>query len=191
VEILVQDSTLPAAGGLVANNTISNHANGDGFRLITPDTNGNDFEIDFVDNTITDNGSMSNGVGINIELDSDSGGLTTTATGNVISGNGGIGASFRTGGTSSLDLTFGDSAANANVLTGHADAGISVRTRDDSTASIAVVNTMISATSNGPNAGLDGDGLAVNSAGNSVITSMTVGDPVLQNTSFNNNAGNG
>jgi hypothetical protein len=191
IEMIVQDSTLPAAGGLVANNTISNHNDGDGFRLINPDTNGNAFEIDFIDNAITDNGSMSNGVGINIELNTDSGGLTTTATGNVISGNGGIGASFRTGGTSNLDLTFGDSAANANVLSGNTDAGISVRTRDNSTASIAVVNTTIGGTVNGPNAALDGDGLAVNSAGNSIITSMTVGDPSLQNTSFNNNAGNG
>jgi hypothetical protein len=188
VDITVQDSMLPTASTtIVANNTITNHESGDGFRLINPDTNGTPFAIDFTDNTINDNG----GVGLNLELNTESGGLTSTLTGNEISGNGGIGASFRTGGTSSLDLTFGDSAANANVLSGNTDAGISVRTRDDSTASIAVVNTMVSGTVDGPNAALDGDGLAVNSAGNSIITSMTVGDPALQNTSFNNNAGNG
>ena len=196
VDIRMTDSLLPAVGtpALISNNVISGHLSGDGFRLINPDTNGTEFGIDFVDNTISDN---TGGAGINIALNAESGGLTTTLTGNEISNNGNVGnagsrgASFELNDDATLNLAFGDSAANANVLEGNFDVGIAVVTQSTAQATVVIENTMVSGTSDGANAAFDGDGIAVHSSGDSVVTSLTIGDEMLSNTQSMGNAGNG
>ena len=191
IDIDVQNSTLPATGGIVSNNTITNHANGDGFRMLNADTNGNPFEIDFVDNTISDNGASSNGVGINISLSGAGSDMTSTMTGNTIENNGSLGVSFTLINDSSLDLTVGDSAANQNMISGNTDAGIGITTADTSVANITVENTAIMGTVDGANVAFDGDGLAVHSSGFSLVEELTIGNGVAVDTGFTGNAGSG
>jgi len=189
VEIVAVDSELPGPGApiTVANNIISEQANGDGFRMINPDTNGNSIGIDFTDNTFENTG----GTAINLAINDDGGGITSTMSGNTIDTAGGFGIRLDATETTAVDLTIGDSAGNANTITNATDAGIGVSLTDNVTATMTVVNTNVSDTSNGADADFNGEGLSIQLTEDATLTNLQIGDAGAANTSFNTNASHG
>ncbi len=189
VEFNIVDSTLPGAGApaIISNNIIENHTNGDGFRMLTPDTNGNAIGMDFLNNTIGSN----SGTAINITIDDNAGGLTSTMAGNNINANGGFGIRVDAVDSTNLNLTIGDTSTNANVISNNNDAGIGITMSDNTTGTLAVLNTTVDATVDGTDANFNGQGLAVRLIDSANLSSLTIGDAALQNTNFVNNASNG
>lgn len=188
IEFNIADSTLPAVGNeSVISNTSIGLSGGDAFVMTDPDTNGTDFQLDFVDNTITEN----NGNAINISLNADSGAMTSTMSGNTISDNVGFGIRIDARETSGLDLAVGDSTGNANTISGNQNAGVAISLVDDVTAAISVQNTVVSNTVLGTDGDYSGQGLDIRTQDDVVLTNLTIGDPALMNTSFTGNVGNG
>lgn len=194
--IAATDSTLPGPGApsIVSNNEITNHAAGDGFHLVNPDTNNNAIGFAFSDNTITDN---TGGAGVNISLDTNSADGTAsllTFDGNDISRNGSFGVRIDAGDDVMLDMQFGQTpGADQNIIDGNADAGVGITLSDTVMASLAFSNTAITNTVNGPNPDFDGDGLRVVLADFAQLDMPVLGgtDPLMPDTEFSGNAGRG
>lgn len=101
IDMQVADSTLPTSV-VIQNNAITGQG-GSGINIINPDTNGTDFGIDFLNNTITGN---TGGPGIDIQLDANAGpNVLITSTGDTIRDNGSDGLRYQgvAGGSVSID----------------------------------------------------------------------------------------
>ncbi len=111
IDLNVTDSTLPTSV-VIQNNTITGQG-GSGINIVNPDTNGADFGIDFIDNTITNN---SGGPGIEIRLDANAGSnVAITSTGDTINDNGSDGILYQgvAGGSLAIDAaTINDNGGN-------------------------------------------------------------------------------
>jgi hypothetical protein len=223
IELAVADSTLPDAATpiTIADNTITNHAAGDGIRMITPDTNGAAIGMDLTGNTISNN---TGGNGVNVQLNGNAGALTSNVTGNVVNGNGqngfrydvtdtaainvadfsgntvngnlaGMGVNITGNLNSQVNFQAGVSTATsgANVINGNVDAGIGVRLQDNAVATLGVTNTTISNTVDGANAEFNGSGLQVITDDNARVNSLVVGagNAGTLDSQFTNNAGSG
>ena len=191
IEVVANNSTLPGPGApaIISNNTITGQVAGDGFRMINPNTGVNPIGLTFRDNTISTNG----GSGINVQLNNAqvaNVNITSVTTGNQISGNAGFGVHLDGQNTAQINLTMGGAGA-ANVLDLNHDAGVGISLTNATTGSIAVANSTFSRTINGPDANFNGGGFEVRLADTAAVTPFTIGDAVLKNVTFSNNAANG
>lgn len=194
LEFNVVDGTLPSPGNnsIISGNEITNQVNGDGIRLVNPNTNNTAIGMDITDNTISDNLA---GAGINIQLNGDSTQAGTPSEfnydGNTISGNGSFGSRFVAVDDAEYTLNYGQTpGADPNVFEGNGDAGIGIEVTDNTIGTINIANTTVSGTVDAANVNFNGDGLGIRTMMNSDVT-LTIGDPLLANTSFNGNAGEG
>ncbi|MCX7411044.1 MAG: right-handed parallel beta-helix repeat-containing protein [Planctomycetales bacterium] len=182
----VTNSDITAA--VVSNNTIDGNA-GDGFRLVNPNTAGAPIGLTFQDNTITTN----TGAGIELQLNSSEVAnvhIESLTTGNQISNNGSFGLHLDGQNTAQINLAM-DGAGAANVLDANRDAGVGINLVNATTGSITVANSTFSNTTNGANALFNGGGMEVRLADTAAVTPFTIGDAVLNNVTFSNNAANG
>ncbi|MEZ5941629.1 MAG: right-handed parallel beta-helix repeat-containing protein [Planctomycetaceae bacterium] len=179
LELLVANSTLPAANGNISNNTISNHANGDGVRLINPDTNGTPFTLNFNGNTISNN---TGGGGINVAIDDNAAGMTSDFTGNTVSGNGAGGILLTANQNTTLNTTF-----NGNTLADNTEVGIGFNLSNSATAAIDIQSTTVTGTTNGGAVTLfNGDGVSLQARDDVHVTQFNV-----LNSTVSNNARDG
>ncbi len=179
LEIVADNSTLPSGApgstAQVTGNTISNHASGDAIRLVNPDTNGAVIAMDFKDNTLTDNGML----GLNLAFDNNSGGLTSTMSGNIVTGSGSHGAQITGMQNVTLDLTIGDDAAAQNMFNTNGGAGLVI----DVTDNVKLPSpTIANSTFNG-NAS---DGLRIARHGSAMVDNATI-----RTSTMSNNLGDG
>ncbi len=113
VNISLTNSDL--TGGVISNNTISGHTNGDGVRMVNPTTTGTPIELDFLDNTISNN---LGGAGVNIQLAQPD--LVSTFDGNNVNDNGAQGLNLV------IDNVQVDMSITDNTITGNGSEGINV-----------------------------------------------------------------
>ena len=193
IEVVANNSTLPGPGApvIISNNTITSQATGDGFRLVNPNTGvvPSPIGLTFRDNTISTNG----GSGINVQLNNAEKAtvaINSVVTGNQISGNGSFGVHLDGQNTAQINLAMGGVGA-ANVLDLNHDAGVGINLANATTGSISVANSTFSRTINGPDANFNGGGFEVRLADTAAVTPFTIGDAVLKNVTFSNNAANG
>ncbi len=174
LEILADNSTLPSGApgntARVEGNTIINHTNGDAIRLVNPDTNGTPIAMDFVDNTLTDNGLL----GLNLQFDDNSGGLTSTITGNAVTGSGSHGASISGTQNVTLNLTIGDDAAGQNMFNANGDTGLVI----DVTDNVQLPNTVIANSTFNENTT---DGLRIMRRGSAVVDNVEIRTSTMSN----------
>ena len=186
---VVNSNIAGANGAIISHNTIDGNA-GDGFHLINPNTAGAAIGLTFRDNTSI---STNTGAGINVQVNNAEVlnlNINSAVTGNVISGNTSFGVHAVGLNTSQVNLTVGGAGA-ANLLNGNGDAGIGLDLRDASTGSVNVSNVTISGTVNGTDPLFNGGGFEVRLADTAAVTPFTIGDAVLKNVTFSNNAANG
>ncbi|MEZ6052056.1 MAG: right-handed parallel beta-helix repeat-containing protein [Planctomycetaceae bacterium] len=172
-------------GGVISNNIIAGHTNGDGVRMVNPSTMGNPIELDFDSNTIngnlggsgvnlvvsqadlnsnfTDNEIGGNGAeGINIDLSSTAA-ANLNFTGNTLTANGADGLEVTTAGTATLDSFLVEN----NTATSNGDDGIELIMSGASSAPTVTINT------NTANDNLD-NGILVRLTGTAMIGTLTV-----------------
>ncbi len=171
IEIIADGSTLPDGtinpAATISGNDITNQVNGDGIRLVNPNTGGTPIAMDFTDNTITGNLA---GAGINIQLDNqieDDGVVDATAdfianfTDNTISNNGGPGVNIATPVTPTANALTLDLDFTGNTMDANTDAGIALTTGGTSVTDLQLFDNIITGTVNGPNPNLNGDGVSI------------------------------
>ena len=167
VNISLTNSDL--TGGVISNNIIAGHTNGDGVRMVNPTTMGNAIELDFDSNTINGN---TGGAGVNLAVSQAD--LTSNFTDNEIGGNGAEGVNIDLAGTATGNLNF-----SGNTLASNGAAGLDVSTDDTVTlASFTVENN--TATNNA------GDGIGLFMGGASTAPTVTI-----NTNTANNNGDNG
>lgn len=203
--------------GVISNNILSEHANGDGIRMINPTTNGNTpIELDLIGNMIDGNGQL----GVNIDLNG-SESLVSTMTDNqlqnntsegiridltdnatltvddfsrnFVDGNGASGVRIAAEGTSTVNFAAGTSSADTdlNVISGNSGVGLGFHLIEQTTGNISVTNTNISATNVGADSVFAGEGMAVILTDTASLPNLQIGDAMARNTSFNGNARHG
>ena len=174
---------------VVSNNTIDGN-NGDGFRLINPNTAGAAIDLTFRDNTSI---SSNTGAGVNVQVNNAEVlnlNIESLATGNQITNNTSFGVHAVGLNNSAIHLFVGDDVPGGtgapNVLSGNGDAGIGLDLRDNSVNnSLNVSNVTISGTVAGavdPN--FNGEGLAIHLANNATLPNAVIGNPANANTIF-------
>ncbi|MEW4488083.1 right-handed parallel beta-helix repeat-containing protein [Thalassoglobus sp. JC818] len=203
-------------GGVISGNVITDHANGDAFRMLNPTTNGNTIELDFTGNTFGSNG----GRGINIALDGNES-LVTTMTDNTIAFHGGRGISLDLSDSSSVEVndfsrnnldgnnSFGlridakdntnvvfDAGAGSddtdlNIISNNVNAGIGISLSQNATGDLRITNTNISATRSGADPDFGAEGLNIQLTDNASAPNLTIGHESVANTTFSGNTGSG
>lgn len=215
INISLNNSNLQ--GGVISNNILSQHANGDGIRMLNPTTNGNTpIELDLIGNMIDGNGQL----GVNIDLNGseslvsnitdnqlqnntneairidlvDNATLTVSDfSRNFVDGNGAAGVRIAAEGTSTVnfDAGAGSGDADLNVISGNSGVGLGFHLIENTTGNIRVKNTNISGTNVGSDPTFAGEGLAVVMTDMASLPDFEVGDAMAINTSFNGNARHG
>ncbi|MCA8995413.1 MAG: right-handed parallel beta-helix repeat-containing protein [Planctomycetaceae bacterium] len=215
INISLTDSSL--TGGVISNNLITDSAGGDGIRVVTPSAAASTIELDFtsnmiLDNTggrgigielrdnammtsaITDNEITGNGAqAIEIDLQDNATINVTNFTGNTLSGNTGAGLEITATDNTNFDVDFGSgiNPAEMNTIDANGDAGIAINLSGNVTADLAFSNLNVTNTTDGPDPSLTGEGIAIRLQDNAAVNNLRIGHPVLANTSFTGNAGNG
>lgn len=216
VNLLVNDSTLPVLPDhiQVSDNDISSNT-GSGFRMVTPNTNGNSFGIDFTGNTISSN---TTGPGVDIQLDDNAGanfestfvdntinsngtgGVNlalsqnivadiTDFSGNTVSNNIGVGLRLDATDNSQYSLVMG--ATGHNTFNANRDAGLGVTMNNNAQGQLTVLDSEFNNTFNGTDANFNGEGIAVHLSDNSILPNLVIGDPVAGTSGASNNASHG
>ena len=203
-------------GAVVSRNIITNHENGDAFRMLNPTSAGNPIEIDFDANMFMNN----SGKGINVTL-AGTETIRTNMTDNEISMNGeeGIGLALtenatievndfsrnildanatvgvRIDATNDSSVTFNAGASSdetdLNVITDNGDAGIGIMLTENAVGNIRITNTNVSGTTFTPGNDFFGGGLELFLDDDASVTDLTIGHETLSNTTFSGNAGDG
>jgi hypothetical protein len=206
--------------GIVEDNTISGNT-GDGVRLVTPQFGAGAVprsDIDFIQNDISSNSghgvnieldnaneleavfrlnNISNNTagGIRVALfdnaffttDTIVGGVTVDGfTGNAVDNNGSYGLEIEANDNSRFVMNL--SRPQGSTFIGNADANILLNLMENSTGVFNISNTMVNGAVVGANRG--GDGLAILLRDQSDLD-LVIGDPLLDNTTFNSNAQDG
>jgi hypothetical protein len=146
--------------------------------------------------TMTDNAGINNNTlgGINITADQNNDVFLFPFFGNTVSGNGGPGLLVTADDGSDIIMTIGDSTEAANTFDDNDDAGIALDIVGTSEAVFGIENTTISSTNDGATYGGDGLAIRLNEAAQipgGLGVGLTIGDSVLANTTFTENAGDG
>ena len=216
IEFLVSDSTLPALPDRIniSNNTITGQTLS-GVRMVLPDTNGNSFGVDFVNNTISNNAG---GPGIDLQLDDNAGsnfeasftGNTINSngaqgvnfaisqnvvadlndfSGNTVNGNGGVGLRINATDNSQFALAMG--ATGHNTFNANADAGLGVTMNSNTQGQLTVLDSQFDNTTNGPDATFSGEGIHIQLQDNAVLPNLVIGDPAFGTSTATGNASHG
>ena len=182
----VANSDITAA--TINKNQINGNA-GDGFHLVNPNTAGAPIGLTFQDNTISTNA----GSGIELQLNNAeiaNVNIDSVTTGNQISGNASFGVHLNGQNTAQINLTMGGAGAR-NAIDANHDAGVGINLVDATTGYITVANTTFSNTTDNSNGLFNGGGLEVRLADTATVTAFTIGDAVLNNVTFADNAASG
>ncbi len=216
IDFLVQDSTLPALPDRISisDNVITDQT-GSGIRMVLPNTNGNSFGVNFIDNTISGN---LGGPGIDIQLDDTAGSnFETTFTGNTINangaegvnlaisqnivatiddfsgstvnGNGGVGLRIDATDNTQFSLVMG--ASGHNTFNANLDAGLGVTMNANTQGQLTVLDSQFDNTANGPDTTFNGEGIHIQLQDNAVLPSLVIGDPVAGTSTASGNASHG
>ena len=89
-----------------------------------------------------------------------------------------------------IELDLGDILRNPNTITGNTDAAMAIEMSNDATGSFNMVNTIMTFTTNGADANLNGDGLAFRLTDFSSLESLTI-DGQAAGLDISDNAGSG
>ena len=186
IAVTTQNGASTAQGSII-NNTLS--ANGTGISLTALsgliDMNDVGANRIILNNQINGNTDF----GVNIFASDDGTGpgvIDALIRDGSISNNQGIGVNAIADTDATLDLVIGGNAVatDLTLISGNQDAGVRLSTSDTSDASLLITNTTIVGTTNDALTlpPLRGDGVLITAEDDSVITSLVIGDPVLQNT---------